>query len=149
MGYILYIRCFLVVYATIYPSKAPYIHYIYIYLIRKYLKYDFFPQPRAKSYKYVMYIRVCRGVYATIYPRNRGIFSSEAAGRGRKNAEVEGVYCCIDHEKAPYIQYISHLEGSISSWKYCLIYPPFEGYMCIYISLGIYIYIYPAAAGYM
>ena len=58
---------------------------------------------------YVMYIRCF--VYATIYPRNRGSFSSEAAGRGRIIAEVEGVYCCIYHEKATYIRYISHLEG--------------------------------------
>ena len=41
------------------------------------------------------------------------IFSSEAAGRGRKNAEVEGVYCWIYPEKTPYIQYISHFEGSL------------------------------------
>ena len=60
---------------------------------------------------------------AFFHPRNNippkpRHFSSEAAGRGRKNAEVEGVYCCIYHEKAPYIQYISHLEGLFWISKY-------------------------------
>ena len=41
-------------------------------------------------------------------PETEGIFSSEAEGRGRKNAEVEGLYCWIEYENTAYIQYISH-----------------------------------------
>ena len=56
-----------------------------------------------------MYIWGLRGPYTTIWSRNRGFFSSEAEGRGRKKSEVEGPYRCIWPEKTPYLQYIYHL----------------------------------------
>ena len=56
-----------------------------------------------------MYIWGLRGPYTTIWVRNRGFFSSEAEGRGRKKSEVEGPYRCIWPEKTPYLQYIYHL----------------------------------------
>ena len=70
-------------------------------------------------------------------------------GRGRKNAEVEGEYCCIYHEKARYIRYISHLEGFSYFKENPGISNPFSG---IYVkSLGYmlkYIYI-PSPKGHI
>ena len=101
---------------------------------------------------YIVYTGLSRGICNNIPPQPRHFFVLGLRPRTKKCLGFGGILLHIPRESTVYTIYIPFrglnffmkiLSDISPIWGiYCLIYPPFEGYMCIYIYIPRDIYLY-------